>query len=125
MAAIDCGVCVSGNFGCETEGYRCVIVRAGQDWDCEECGRKIPRSTLYELASGFTEGSHWNTKTCVICAEIAEAFCCHGRMHGNLWQDFEDSEAFSKLTTACFDKLKTVAAKTELRERWIEWRFEQ
>ena len=35
----DCGVCVSFGDGTECVGYRCVVVRAGQDWDCSECGR--------------------------------------------------------------------------------------
>ena len=118
----DCGVCIGGDFGCETLGYRCVIVHAGKDWECEECGVKIPKGSLYELASGFTEGDHWNTKTCLICAEIATAFCCNGRLHGSLWSDFEDADAFSKLNVSCFNRLKTPEAKAELQRRWMEWK---
>jgi hypothetical protein len=121
----DCGVCVGGNYDFETTGYRCVIVHARQEWECIECGCKIPKATRYELASGFTEGSHWNSKTCLICAEIAAAFCCNGRTHGNFWEDFDGAEAFSKLTTGCFSNLQTPEAKAELQRRWIAWKFEQ
>jgi hypothetical protein len=120
----DCGVCVSGyDCGTECTGYRRVIVKAGQDWGCSECGRKIPKGTLYELASWFyaDHEGFGNCKTCIICAEIAEAFMCGGRWHGErFWEDMED--AYPKLTASCFDKLQTPEAKAELQRRWMEWK---
>lgn len=117
----DCGVCISGYGDGDCTGYRCVIVKAGQDWECSECGCKIPRKSLYELASWFNDGSYGNAKTCLICAEIANAFMCGGRWHGSiLWDSME--EVFDKLTTACFDRLKTPEAKAELRQRWMVWK---
>jgi hypothetical protein len=119
----DCGVCITGDWDGDTVGYRCVIVKAGQDWECSECGGKIPRRSMYELASGFHAedgNSHWNVKTCLVCAEIANAFMCEGRWHGSsLWEDFP----FGSLNTSCFERLRTVEAKTELRRRWQEWKF--
>jgi hypothetical protein len=77
---------------------------------------------MYELASGFNEGSHWQTKTCLICAEIAKAFYCNGRWHGRLWDSMED--VIPKLTTACFSRLQTPQAKQRLRQRWIDFTFD-
>jgi hypothetical protein len=119
-----CGVCVSFGGGEECIGYRCVIVKAGQDWECSECGTKIAKGAQYELASWFyaDRSGHGNCKTCLICAEIADAFMCGGRYHSSsFWEHMEDT-AYPKLTTACFERLKTSAAKAELQRRWIEWK---
>jgi|GEM_PF-2498332 len=119
----DCGVCVSdyGDDG-ECTMYRCVIVKkSGKEWHCSECGVKIPKGTSYELASWLNDGSFGNAKTCLLCAEIADAFQCNGRYHGGcFWDDMRD--AYANLTTACFDRLSTPEAKAELRRRWMEWR---
>ena len=115
----DCGVCItSGDFD-ECTGYRCVIVKAGKEWECSECGCKIPKRSPYELASGFNDRDFWQAKTCLICAEIADAFMCHGRWHGGILWDSMDS-FYDDLNTACFARLKTVAAKKELQRRWME-----
>jgi hypothetical protein len=119
----DCGVCISNYGDGECTGYRCVIVKAGQDWVCSECDCNIPKGARYELASWFyadREG-FGNCKTCIVCSEICEAFQCHGRWHGsNFWDSMES--AFPKLTTACFDRLRTPEAKAELQRRWMEWK---
>jgi hypothetical protein len=117
----DCGVCLTFSGGGECTGYRRVIVHAGEQWECDECGCIISKRSLYELASGFNDGDHWQTKTCLICAEIAEAFYCNGRWHGRLWDSMED--VITKLNTACFSRLQTPEAKTELRRRWMEVMF--
>ena len=117
----DCGVCLTNIGGGECSGYRRIIAHAGQQWKCDECGCVIPKRSLYELASGFNEGSHWQTKTCLICSEIAEAFYCGGRWRGNLWDSME--EVITTLTTACFYRLRTVEAKMKLQRRWIDVMF--
>src|SRR5580698_9059118 len=119
----DCGVCISGCEDGESTGYRCVIVRAGQNWECSECGCLIPKKSRYELSSGFNDvgtsyASHWQYKTCLICAEIADAFMCGGRWHGSILWDRMEEDAFPQLTTSCFSKLQTPEAKAELQRRW-------
>ena len=120
----DCGVCLYAGEG-ETVGYRCVIVKkAGSEWKCCECGSVIPKGASYELASGFHAedgNAFWQAKTCLICAEIGDAFYCEGRWHGGgMWKRMES--VFDKLTTGCLDRLKTVEAKKELVSRWLEWK---
>jgi hypothetical protein len=104
-------------------GYRRVIVKAGKEWRCGECDCTIPKKTLYELASWFFVGeSAGQAKTCLVCAEIANAFSCNGRLHNHsLWKDMENI-VFPKLTTACFDRLHTPEAKAQLRRRWTVWK---
>lgn len=118
----DCGVCLTGGYA-DCIGYRCVKVKAGQEWSCSECGCKIPRGSRYELASWFyadREG-FGNAKTCLICAEIADAFYCGGRWHGgSLWDELFDRH--EQLNVSCFNKLKTPEAKAELQRRWMEWK---
>lgn len=119
----DCGVCVGFNDGSDCTMYRCVIVkRAGKNWQCSECGKDIPKGTSYEYASWLNDGSYGNAKTCLLCAEIADAFQCNGRYHAErFWEDMWD--AYDALTTACFNRLRTVEAKMELQRRWQEWKF--
>ena len=119
----DCGVCVTFGGGQECLGYRRVIVKAGQQWECSECGCVIPKGQKYELASWFyaeREG-FGNCKTCLVCAEIAEAFMCGGRWHASSFWDHMES-AFKNLTTGCFDRLQTPEAKAELQRRWMKWK---
>ena len=118
----DCGVCISSYEGdsCCT-GYRCVVVKAGQKWRCCECGAVIAKGAKYERATWFNDGSFGQAKTCLICAEIANAFSCGGRWHGdNLWESME--YVWEKLNTTCFDRLQTPEAKAELRRRWMQWK---
>lgn len=119
----DCGVCITRGGESECLGYRCVIVKAGQDWECSECGRAIPKHSKYELASWFyaDHEGFGNCKTCLICAEIADAFMCGGRWHASSFWDWME-DAYEKLTTACFSRLKTPEAKAELQRRWMEWK---
>lgn len=122
----DCGVCIYvSDCDSETIGFQCKTVRASRDWECCECGERIPKHTAYELASGFRAdngNSHWQSKTCVLCAEIANAFMCDGRWYGSgrFWEQMEES--FASLNSSCFDRLKSAEAKTELRRRWMEWK---
>lgn len=114
-----CGVCISGGDFGSCNGYRNVIVRAGKNWTCAECGCLIPKKSLYELASGFNDGSHWQTKTCLICADIAEALSCNGRWHGTLWDGID--AIIDKLNIACLYKMSTPEAKAKIQGMWIDW----
>lgn len=122
----DCGVCLTFSSDGESTGYRCAIVKAGKHWKCSECGRIIPKGSKYELASGFNDvgtqwASHWQYKTCLICAEIANAFYCNGRWHGSsLWDSLYDVS--DKMTVACLNRLRTPEAKAELQRRWMKWK---
>lgn len=118
----DCGVCIGGFDGI-SEFYRAEIRIARRPHTCYECGAAIAVGQKYEYASGKSDGDFWSAHTCLICAEIGKAFSCEGRMHGCLWDDME--YCFSEITTGCFERLTTAAAKAELQRRWNEWKFER
>lgn len=119
----DCGVCLTGYDDCgDTEFIRTEIRKARKPHMCSECGKVIPVGEKYEHADGKTDGDFWGYDTCLICAEIADAFYCDGRWFGGmLWEGME--EVFGKLTTGCLERLTTAAAKAELMRRWNKWRF--
>lgn len=119
----DCGVCI----GVEPDGTCDFIVqeirKARKPHKCCECYKEIPIGERYEHARGKYEGEMWTAETCLVCAEIAEAFYCNGRMFGGeLWQDMDECEVFEGMTTGCLDRLTTAAAKAELMRRWQEWK---
>ncbi len=117
----DCGVCLSGYDG-ESEFCHEEIRTARKLHVCSECNKRIEIGEKYEHASGKSEGDFWSEDTCLICAEIANAFYCDGRWFGGiLWESMED--VFSQMTTGCLDRLETAAAKAELVRRWNEWKF--
>lgn len=117
----DCGVCLSGYDG-ECEFFHQEIRTARKPHVCSECGKPIPVGEKYEHASGQSDDELWDCDTCLICAEIAEAFYCDGRTFGGwLWENMAD--VMGELTTGCLDCLQTANAKAELMRRWNEWRF--
>lgn len=101
------------------------------DQKCCECGKDVAASEPIEEATWFEEydenenpmpeSARSNIYTCVVCAEIAEAFFCNGRtFNAGLWDQLYD--VHSELTVGCFDRLTTPAAKAELQRRWMEWK---
>jgi hypothetical protein len=89
--------------------------------ECCECGKNIPGGEEHEHATwyDFDARKTIHAFTCSVCAEIAWAFT-DSRLYHNLWDAMYDE--FENLTTGCFQKLKTVAAKKELQQRWIYWK---
>lgn len=120
----ECGVCLTADDSCYTEFLKTRIRTARKIHECCECNGSIPVGQKYEYAWGKTEGELWDCKTCLVCAEIANAFYCDGRMYGGeLWEQMNDY-AFEQMNTGCLTKLQTAAAKAELVRRWKEWKFE-
>jgi hypothetical protein len=118
----DCGVCLSSDFAddCSGEFFDVRVITARKHHNCSECFRPIVPGQRYEYAAGKWDGEFHGIKTCLICAEIAEAFYCDGRLYGGsqLWENM--SYIWRELTTSCFDKLKTPEAKAYLREWWMK-----
>lgn len=93
--------------------------KARKQYRCVECGAEIRKGTRYERTSGKFDGDIYTVKTCLVCAEIADAFS-EGIVAGELWAEIR--ECFPALTTGCFSKLETPEAKAFLRERWMKWK---
>lgn len=114
----DCGFCLDGYDGGVYFGMK--IVRSRKRRQCCECGVWMNSGTRVAYHRGKND-SMWQSYCCLTCDEIAEAFCCNGRLFGNFWADMEDS--LQALTTSCFERLRTAAAKAELQRRWMDWKF--
>src|ERR1700679_2736602 len=115
----DCGVCLYSDCELSGSGDFCDISyrKARKPHKCCECGKVINPGEKYEHYWGKFDGDTAAIDTCIICAEIADAFYCDGRIfNGELWCRMHD--VMGELTTSCFDKLQTPAAKEELRRRW-------
>lgn len=119
----DCGVCLMGDFDA-CDGYidAVSLVVLDHAQKCSECNKTVPSGLTIEQADWFDDVSDDTIYTCLICAEIADAFYCDGRMYGGgLWESMM-YEVMDQLNSSCFDKLKTPEAKQELRRRWMEWK---
>ena len=137
----DCGVCLSSDYSACYEMIESVeIVALESDKQCCECCRVIKAGTPLEVASWYEDydedddgdddgeelrEAEESIYTCVVCAEIANAFYCggDGRIYGgDFWEAMSEADVWPNLTTSCFDKLTTPEAKAELRRRWMEWK---
>lgn len=116
----DCGVCVYADYDGNNEFFSERIQKAAKPYRCCECGKTIPVGQRYTYACGKFDGDFRSVRTCLICDEIADAFCCDGRIFGQLWAGMH--EVMGALTTACFERLKTPEAKADLRVRWMRWK---
>lgn len=116
----DCGVCISG-YDYEENSFMSEEHRkARKQYRCCECGKNIVVGQKHEYARGRNDGGFWQERTCLVCSEIRETFCCDGWIYGSLWDGMH--EVMGQLNTSCFDKLYTPQAKQELRLRWMEWK---
>lgn len=129
LATGDCGVCIGGYDGCDEldiDTYYQRNITIKRSCKCFECHTVIKAGTEHQQCGGtyedFGERVRKNWRFCLICAEIAEAFCCNGRAFGTLWESVAD-DLFPRMTTGCLAKLKTTAAKEQLVKNWNLWKF--
>jgi len=130
----ECGVCLfSDASDCEGMIDDASIVVLDNDQRCSECGlvvlagAPIEEATWYEDDDEDEEPGEPEDKTpiytCVVCAEIADAFYCEGdgRMYGGgLWDSMY--QVMGELNSSCFDRLSSPEAKAYLRQRWMKWK---
>lgn len=131
----DCGVCLYSDDDCDGYIEEASVVVLNADQTCCECRKVIPAGMQIERADWYEDFNHedWEDEeddkpearesiyTCLICAEIATAFYCDGRMFAcDLWDGLH--EVFGELNSSCFDRLATPEAKAELQRRWMEWK---
>lgn len=136
----ECGVCLfSDASDCDGQIDDASIVTIDKQQRCSECGQITPAGAQMEEATWFEEEeddwpldgndepiepeSKGPIYTCLICAEIANAFYCEGdgRMYGGgLWDSMY--QVMGELNSSCFDRLETPEAKVELRRRWMKWK---
>lgn len=118
----DCGVCVGSQDydGC-AEFHSVSVSKARKEHRCEECHQVIPVGSYYQKVAGKYDGDFFSIKTCMVCAEIRNAFTCGALNYGEFWEEMRQY-GFEQMTTGCLAKLETAAAKQELLRRWNAWR---
>lgn len=120
---MSCEVCI-GTYDYEPmDGYSSKVFKARKPAKCCECNVVIAVGQQYESAGGWMDRNRYTYRTCLLCVEIRDVFCCgEGFVHTQLWEDMAEL-AFPELTTAteCFRELST-AAKAYVLERWQEWK---
>lgn len=118
----DCGVCIGTDNSDLTEFWSSETVTARKAHKCCECRLPILPGQNYERSAGISDGEMWSHKTCLLCQEIRDAMrCSNGFYYECLWEEMRDY-VFPEMTTGCLDRLKTVAAKQFLIERWKKWK---
>lgn len=116
----ECGVCLYFD-GDYAEFFSQKEVVGRKDYECSECDRVIPKGAKHQVASMKCDGDFSSYRTCLVCAEIREAFCCEGEMFGGIfWSDMEDY-GFPEMTRGCLAKLKTQEARRYFAQRYREW----
>ena len=118
----DCKASIYEEFDEPCTIWKSKIVRANKPHKCCECERIIDPGEKYERLNILYDGDFCSHATCLVCMEIANAFCVNGRLIEHLWEGMNECDVWEHLTTACFDRLQTVEAKTELRRRWMQWK---
>ncbi len=114
----DCNVCIgySGDYD-GSSLYSSLNAVARKPHTCCECQKIIAPRERYERAKGKIDGGWFTAHTCLVCAEIRDAFCCEGFAHGFLWDDVRD-RLLPVMTTGCLGRLTTAAAKQRLMDEW-------
>jgi hypothetical protein len=121
----DCNACIyTGADDLDPPDFiKSTFVTARKERKCCECKATIKRGQEYERTAGKWNGSMGHHDTCLVCAEIREAFCCDGWVYGQLWEDALNGNFFKTMTTGCLEKLSTAAAKEFLIKQWNDWKF--
>ena len=66
---------------------RTVIAR--KEHICGECGVEIQPGEKYERFTGKCEGDIFSAKTCLLCVEVRDCFCC-SYYFGAVWEHIQD-----------------------------------
>ncbi len=120
-------VCIDHGYDTHNEFFAQSKPVARKEWRCVECGRAIRPGQRYERSAGKAEGDLFCEQTCLVCAEIREAFVCGAWVFGMLWESIWD-EMFPIWDTRgpidCLAKLESKEARDYARTRYAEWREE-
>lgn len=117
-------ICLSMDYDGCNEFYAEKVVKARKPHRCCECGDEIGVGSLYERASGKSDGDFFAVNTCLACREIRAAFCCGSWLFGELWESIYE-EMFPAWQRVgpwdCLDKLKTPEAVAKVNAEFAAW----
>jgi hypothetical protein len=110
-------VCLSGGDNDDPSVCSQRVIKARKQQTCCECDKAIAPGESYEFVSGCWDGSWQSYRTCLICVEIRDAFCCNGYTFTWLWDRVRE-ELLPNMRMGCLEKLTTAAAKIALTDEW-------
>ena len=97
------------------------MFKARKPHKCCECRKEIPPGAMYEVYVGKQYGKVFGEKTCSVCVEIRDRFCCNWEF-GRIWELISDAlEWEDDLNLGCLDGLSLAAiAEIEslLEQKW-------
>ena len=100
---------------------------ARKQWQCAECSGKITPGERYEYSAGKCDGFMFDERTCLLCAEIRDAFVCGSFVFGSLWESIYEA-IFPRWGEEgpydCLMKLKSGEAKDFIQRQYSEWKAE-
>lgn len=118
-------VCLDHGYGYEPNNFwSSAIVTARKVYTCVECHEPISPGQRYERARGKTDNRFWTVTSCLVCAEIRDAFVCGSWIYGDLWESIRESMFpiwETKGPLDCLAKLTTLEARQKCREEYEEW----
>lgn len=117
---MDCKIELSGE-GEPIDAYERTVGTTATEESCHECKRPIAVGAEAEIVTGEFEGEPIRWVTCLDCMHIAEGLS-KDRIHGTLWSDLEECDAFEGFNTGCLTKIPTASARAYVFERWRKWR---
>jgi hypothetical protein len=120
-------VCLDHGYEGWNEFFVQKVVKARKQHKCVECRRGIKIGERYENSSGKYDDCFFRDHTCLICAEIREAFVCGSFTFGELYPSIKEVmfpvwEESGPID--CLAKVESLEARNFLRDLYAEYRRE-
>jgi len=110
---MSCTCSLDVDMDCTVERFKDKIVKAKKTHKCGECGDTIFPGNKYEYSKGKAMGEWWTNKTCLLCVEIRDCFCCSW-YYGQVYDAI--GEIYNEITIADMNELSD-DARYKLAER--------
>lgn len=89
---------------------KCKVLTARKQHKCGECEKTILPGQKFEHFTGSDDGTLFHAKTCPVCVEIRDRFCC-GWTFGSVLDDIGEAmyDKGADLDLGCLDGLSAAA----------------
>jgi hypothetical protein len=94
----------------ECHEIQCKVLTARKQHKCGECGKIVQPREKFEHFTGSDSGEFFHVKTCLVCVEIRDRFCC-GWTWGQVLEDIKKAIFWqgADLKLGCLDGLSPEA----------------
>lgn len=94
----------------------CKIVKGKKQCRCGECNNLIHKGTEHEVFVGKIDGQINTHRTCLLCVQIRNKFCCNWTYEG-MYEDISDAIESDPNLENCILMLSTEAEYNRLVDR--------